>query len=71
MQYGRRRLADFDKYKALEMVLELKNIAKQVNDSKADYYRTVYFTLQERISRSNEHFISYILSLLGDKTTTK
>ena len=71
MQYGRRRLADFDKYKALEMVLELKNIAEQVNDSKADYYRTVYFTLQERISRSNEHFISYILSLLGDKTTTK
>ena len=33
MQYGLRHLADFDKYKALEMVLELKNIAEQVNDT--------------------------------------
>ena len=37
VQYAFRQLADFDKYRALEMVESLKNVALQVKDKKADY----------------------------------
>ena len=67
LQYGLRSITEFDKYKALEMVEGLKNISEQVKDRKADYFRTVQSVLQERISKSLEHFKAYILSLLGDK----
>ena len=70
-RYCLRPLADFDKYKALDMVEQLANVSLQVKDKKADYYATVYSTLQERISKSAEQFKSYVLSLLGDREYEK
>ena len=70
-QYCLRPLSDFDKYKAVDMVEELANVSLQVKDKKADYYATVYSTLQERISKSAEQFKSYVLSLLGDREYEK
>ena len=70
-QYCLRPLSDFDKYKAVDMVEQLANVSLQVKDKKADYYATVYSTLQERISKSAEQFKSYVLSLLGDREYEK
>ena len=53
-QYCLRPLSDFDTYKAVDMVEQLANVSLQVKDKKADYYATVYSTLQERISKLAE-----------------
>ena len=50
---------------------QLKNVATQMKDKKADYYSTVYSTLVERMSKPPEHFRNYILSLLGDRDYEK
>ena len=50
---------------------QLKNVATQLKDKKADYYSTVYSTLVERMSKPPEHFRNYILSLLGDRDYEK
>ena len=64
-------MQDFDKYAAITMVEQLKNVAQQVKDKKADFYATVFSSLQERIDRPLEHFRSYVLSLLGDREYEK
>ena len=71
VQYGLRQPSDFDKYKMLELVEHLKNVAQQIKDKKADYFATVYATLQERIHTSPEQFRLYVLSLLGDRDYDK
>ena len=71
VQYGLRQPSDFDKYKMLELVEQLKNVAQQIKDKKADYFATVYATLQERIHTSPEQFRLYVLSLLGDRDYDK
>ena len=71
LQYGLRKLSDFEKYKALEMVEDLKNVSDHLKDRKADYYKTVYSIFHERIEKTPEHFKAYILSLLGDKDYDK
>ena len=53
------------------MVEQLANVSLQVKDKKADYYATVYSTLQERSSKPEEQFKSYVLSLLGDREYEK
>ena len=71
VQYAFRQLADFDKYRAMEMAESLRNVALQVKDKKADYYASVYAILQERISKPTEQFKNYVLSLLGDRDKEK
>ena len=66
VQYALRPLNDFDKYKAMDLIEQLKNVAVQIKDKKADYYITVYATLMEQLVKPAEHFRNYILSLLGD-----
>ena len=64
-------MVDFDKYKALHMAEQLKTVATQVSDKKADFYSSVHFTLTEKITKPPEQFKSYILSLLGDRDYEK
>ena len=64
-------MEDFDKYKVLDMVEQLKNVAVDLKDKKADYLRSVYSTLQERVSKPKEQFRNYILTLIGDKDYEK
>ena len=67
VQYASRPLNDFDKYKPMDLIEQLKNVAVQIKDKKADYYITVYATLIEELVKPAEHFRNYILSLLGDR----
>lgn len=67
IQYAFRQTCDFDKYKALELIENLKNVAVQCKDKKADYFTTVHAKLLERLSRPADQFKSYILSLLADR----
>ena len=55
----------------MDVVEQLANVSLQAKDKRADYYATVYSTLQERISKSAEQFKSYVLSLLGDREYEK
>ena len=71
VQYALRPLNDFDKYKAMDLIEQLKNVAVQIKDKKADYYITVYATLMEKLVKPAEHFRNYILSLLGDRDYEK
>ena len=71
VQYALRQTCDFDKYKALELIENLKSVAIQCRDKKADYYSTVHVKLLERISRPAEQFKSYVLSLLADRDYEK
>ena len=71
IQYALRQKVDFDKYMALHMAEQLKTVATQVNDKKADFYSSVHFTLTEKITKPPEQFKSYILSLLGDRDYEK
>ena len=71
VQYAFRQLADFDKYRALEMAESLKNVALHVKDKKADYYASVHAILQEKISKPTKQFKNYVLSLLGDRDYEK
>ena len=71
LQYALRPIADLDKHVVLEKIENLKNIARDKKDSKADYYAHVYTTLQERIFKPANQFKNYVLSLLGDKDYAK
>ena len=71
VQYALRPLNDFDKYKAMDLIEQLKNVSVQIKDKKADYYITVYSTLMEKLVKPAEHFRNYILSLLGDRDYEK
>ncbi len=70
-QYSFRQLTDFDKYKALDMAAELKNVAVGSKDKKADYYSSVHATLMERINKPTEQFKSYLHALIGDRDYDK
>ena len=67
IQFSLRKTIDFDKYKALEMVQDLKDVANSIKDKNADYYSQVLLTLTEKIDKSAEQFKSYILALLGGR----
>ena len=69
VQYALRPLNDFDKYKAMDLIEQLKNV--QIKDKKADYYITVYETLMEKFVKPAEHFRNHILPLLGDRDYEK
>ena len=71
VQYALRQTCDFGKYKALELIENLKSVAIQRRDKKADYYSTVHVKLLERISKPAELFNSYVLSLLADRDYEK
>ena len=71
VQYALRPLNDFDKYKAIDLIEQLKNVSVQIKDKKADYYTTVYSALMEKLVKPAEHFRNYILSLLGDRDYEK
>eukprot|EP00112_Aurelia_sp_Birch-Aquarium-sp1_P026017 Seg897.9 transcript_id=Seg897.9/GoldUCD/mRNA.D3Y31 product="hypothetical protein" protein_id=Seg897.9/GoldUCD/D3Y31 len=64
-------MEDFDKYKVLEMVEQLRNVAAELKDKKADYLRSVHSTLLERIFKPKEQFKSYVLTMIGDKDYEK
>ena len=67
IRYASRTFADFDKYKALDKVEQLKNIARENKDKRSDYYANVFSMLVARINKPDDQFKSYILSLVGDK----
>ena len=71
VQYALRQTWDFDKYKALKLIENLKSVAIQCRDKKADYYSTVHVKLLERISKQAEQFKRYVLSLLADQDHEK
>ena len=72
VQYTLRRNVDFDKYKALELVDQLRTLAIQLKDAKADYFNSVHTTLLDKLPHSSpELFKAYILSLLGDRDYEK
>lgn len=71
LQYALRPIADLDKHVVLEKIENLKNIARDKKDLKADYYAHVYTTLQERVYKPANQFKKYVLSLLGDKDYAK
>ena len=70
-QYAFRQATDFDKYKALEMVDDLRNVAVHLKHKKADYFTSVHAILLERIAKPVDQFKSYVLSLLGDRDYDK
>ena len=51
----------------LEMIEGLKTTAVSLEDIKADYLTKVYAKLVERITKPEELFKCYVLSLLGDR----
>ena len=55
----------------MELIENLKSVAIQCRDKKADYYFTVHVKLLERISKPAEQFKSYVLSLLADRDYEK
>ena len=55
----------------MDLIKQLKNVAVQIKDKKADYYITVYATLMEKLVKPAEHFRNYILSLLEDRDYEK
>ena len=71
VQYALRQTCDFHKYKALELIENLKSVAIQCRDKKADYCSTVHVKLLERISKPAEQFKNYVLSLLADRDYEK
>ena len=71
IQYASRPPCDFDKYKALEFIGNLKDSAANCKDKKADYYASVHSKLMEGISKPIDQFRSYILALLGDRDYEK
>ena len=71
IRYASRTFADFDKYKALDKVEQLKNIARENKDKRSDYYANVFSMLVARINKPDDQFKSYILSLVGDKDYEK
>ena len=71
IHYASRPPCDFDKYKALEFIGNLKDSAANCKDKKADYYASVHSKLMERISKAVDQFRSYILALLGDRDYEK
>ena len=71
IQYASRPPCDFDKYKALEFIGNLKDSAANCKDKKADYCASVPSKLMERISKPIDQFRSYILTLLGDRDYEK
>ena len=72
VQHMLRKNVDFDKYKALEFVDQLRTLAMQLKDPKADYLGSVYTTLLDKMPHSSpELFKTYILSLLGDRDYEK
>ena len=71
IQYASRPPCDFDKYKALEFIGNLKDSAANCKDKTADYYASVHSKLMERISKPIDQFRSYILALLGDRDYEK
>lgn len=66
IQYSARPTLDFDKYKALEMIDQLKNVAVQLKDKTADYLTSVHSLLLEKVNKPTEQFKNYVLSLVGD-----
>ena len=60
VQYALRLLNDFDKYKAMDLIEQLKNVAVQIKDKKEDYHITVYATLMEKLVKPAEDFRNYI-----------
>ena len=71
VQHALRQTCYFYKYKALELTENLKSVAIECRDKKADYYSTVHVKLLERVSKPAEQFKSYVLSLLADRDYEK
>ena len=71
VQFSLGKAADFDKYKVLDMVQDLKNVAINVEDKNADHFSAVFSTLAEKIDKPEEQFKSYVLTLLGDRDYEK
>ncbi len=67
IQYAMRPQTDFDKYVVLAKIEELKNLSRDLRDTKSDFYASVYSMLMERIDKPSNQFKDYVLSLLGDK----
>lgn len=66
-----RRLAtmkpDVDKDRVLDLLLNLKIVAKETNHPQATYYAAVFQAVREKMLVADERFKKYLLVLLGDK----
>ena len=71
VQYSARPTLDFDKYKALDMIDQLRYVAVQLRDKKADYFSSVHSLLLEKVNKPTEQFKNYVLSLVGDRDYEK
>ena len=62
---------ELNKFKALELLEALKNVAQDVKHEKMGYFRLTFETWHSMISQLNKHFQNFFLLLLGDKDHEK
>ncbi|KXJ28524.1 uncharacterized protein LOC110239161 [Exaiptasia diaphana] len=71
MDYVTRPVSEFNKYEAVDLLLEsLQNTARGNQDGKKEYYRLVYQTARSKIDLPKDHFRSLVMRLLGSKDHT-
>eukprot|EP00112_Aurelia_sp_Birch-Aquarium-sp1_P018021 Seg4239.1 transcript_id=Seg4239.1/GoldUCD/mRNA.D3Y31 product="hypothetical protein" protein_id=Seg4239.1/GoldUCD/D3Y31 len=56
IQYAMRPQTDFDKYVVLAKIEELKNLSRDLRDTKSDFYASVYSMLMERVYQKFHSF---------------
>ena len=61
----------FSKDHAMDTLLQLKILAKELKHQKASYFSAVLEALREKMSASEDQFKKYLLALLGDKEQEK
>ena len=61
-----RKNPPFDKDEALDVLIELKVVARLSNHAKLPYFQAVFQALKNKTSASPDQFRKYLVALLGD-----
>lgn len=62
-----RKNPPFDKDEAVDVLIELKAVARASNHAKLPYFQAVFQALKDKISTPPDQFRKYLAALLGDK----